>query len=92
MPSAHIEITGTETRLAASLRSFVAQLRRTVDQAEELKTIADQAAAGEDWAGLRAAFGFSTDAQAEATYNLLGSVKTTLAGDTFIAQFLSRLG
>ena len=92
MASAHSPLNGTETRLAGQLRSFVDQLRNVVEDAEQHKAIMDQAASGADWAGLRAAYGFNSDANAEAAYNLLGSVNTTLAGDAFIAQLLSRLG
>ena len=92
MASTHIELIGTETRLAREFRSFVDQLQNLQNAARELKATADQAAAGSDWTGLRAAFGFASDADAEAAYNLLGSVTTTLTTDTFIAQLLSRLG
>ena len=92
MASAHIELTGNETRLAGQFRSFVDQLQTVQNTARELKAIADQAAADSDWAGMRAAFGFSSDADAQAAYNLLGSVNTTLGTDAFIAQLLSRIG
>lgn len=92
MASAHIELVGTETRLAREFRLFVDQLQATQNAARELKAVADQAASGADWAGLRAAFGFASDADAEAAYNLLGSVNTTLTTDAFIAQMLSRIG
>lgn len=92
MASAHIELVGNETRLAGQFRRFVDQLQDVQEQAAKLKAIADQAAAGSDWAGMRAAFGFASDADAEAAYNLLGSVKTTLVTDAFIAQLLSRIG
>lgn len=92
MASAHIELTGTETRLAGQFRSFVDRLQALVEDASKHKAVMDQAALGADWPGLRAAYGFASDADAEAAYNLLGSVNTTLAGDAFIAQLLSRLG
>ena len=92
MASAHIELTGNETRLAGQFRSFVDRLQAVVEDAAKHKAVMDQAAAGPDWPGLRAAYGFATDADAEAAYNLLGSVNTTLAGDAFVAQLLSRLG
>lgn len=92
MASAHIELTGTETRLAGQFRSFVDRLQALVEDAAKHKAVMDQAALGADWPGLRAAYGFASDADAEAAYNLLGSVNTTLAGDAFIAQLLSRMG
>ena len=92
MASQHIELTGNETRLAGQFRGFVDRLQALVEDAAKHKAVMDQAAAGSDWPGLRAAYGFATDADAEAAYNLLGSVNTTLAGDAFIAQLLSRMG
>lgn len=92
MASAHIELTGTETRLAGQFRNFVDRLQAVVEDAAKHKSVMDQAAAGSDWPGLRAAYGFGSDADAEAAYNLLGSVNTTLSTDTFLAQLLSRLG
>lgn len=92
MASAHIELTGTETRLAGQFRNWVDRLQGVVEDAAKHKAVMDQAAAGPDWPGLRAAYGFASDADAEAAYNLLGSVNTTLAGDAFIAQLLSRMG
>ena len=92
MASAHIELTGNETRLAGQFRGFVDRLQALVEDAAKHKSVMDQAAAGADWAGLRAAYGFASDTDAEAAYNLLGSVNTTLASDAFIAQLLSRLG
>ncbi|HPV11716.1 MAG TPA: hypothetical protein PKW83_13740 [Verrucomicrobiota bacterium] len=92
MANNHIELTGTETRLAGQMRSFVDRLQTLKDDSASLKVIADQAAAGGDWTGMRAVFGFASDADAEAAYNLLGSVNTTLGTDAFIAQMLSRLG
>lgn len=92
MASAHIELTGTETRLAGQFRSFVDRLQALVEDAAKHKAVMDQAALGADWPGLRAAYGFASDADAEAAYNLLGSVNTTLAGDAFVAQLLSRMG
>jgi hypothetical protein len=92
MASSHIELAGSETRLAAQFRSFVDRLQDVVEDSERLKGVADQAAAGQDWAGLRAAFGFHSDADAEAACNFLGSVATALNADAFIGQMLSRLG
>ena len=90
MASAHIEVSGSATRLNGELRAFVDLLRQTCERGAKLKAIADQAALGGDWAGLGAAFGLSA-ADAETTYNLLGSVNTELAG-AFISQMRSRLG
>lgn len=92
MASAHIELTGNETRLAGQFRSWIDQLRNVVEDAAKHKAVMDQAASGADWPGLRAAYGFGSDADAEAAYNMLGSVNTTLSTDAFVAQLLSRMG
>jgi len=92
MPSAIIPLVGTETRLAGELRQFISQLNQVRDKAANLKAIADMASSGADWPGMRASFGFSSDAAAEAAYNLIGGVNSTLSTDTNIAQMLSRLG
>lgn len=92
MASAHIELTGNETRLAGQLRQWIDQLQRVTQDCARHKAVMDQAAAGADWAGLRAAYGFGSDVDAEAAYNLVGSVNSALAGDVFLAQLLSRMG
>lgn len=92
MASAHIELSGNETRLAGQFRAAVDSLQSVVNQWREMKATMDQAASGSDWPGLRAAFGFTSDAHAEAAYNLTGSVTTALTSDSFITQMLSRLG
>ena len=95
MASAIIPLVGTETRLAGELRQFIAQLGAVRAKAASLKAIADMAASGGDWPGMCAAFGFSgasASADAEAVYNLLGSVNATLSTDASIAQILARMG
>ena len=92
MASTYISLVGNETRLAGQFRSFADRLQDVREDAARLKAIADQAAAGGDWEGLRLAFGFQTAADAEAAYNLLGSVNTALGADAFITQLLSRIG
>lgn len=92
MASTWIKLVGDEAPKAREARNFIDQLQAVQNASRKLKAVADQAAMGGDWAGLRAAFGFSSDAEAEAAYNLLGSVNTTLTTDAFIAQMLSRLG
>ncbi len=79
MASSHIEITGTASRLGADMRGFISNLQRVVDDAARLKSICDQVALGQDWQALAAKFG-TTAAEAEACYNLLGSVKGELSG------------
>ena len=92
MASTHIELTGTETRLAAQYRSFIDQLQRIVQDAARHKAVMDQAAAGGDWLGLRAAYGFSSDADAEVAYNLHTATNTKLSTDADIVQLLGKLG
>ena len=81
MASAHIQINGTGSRHNQKLRRFVDELIAVRNEAGNLKATFDQAAlldiAGED--------------DAEAVYNLLGSVVTELSA-AFITQMTSRLG
>lgn len=90
MASSHIEVVSTASRLGADVRSLIAQLQRVVDDCDKVKAIADQVAMGGDYAALATKLGVTAD-EAEAVYNLLGSVATELHG-AFIAQTLSRLG
>jgi hypothetical protein len=93
MSSQHIEISPSATRLSGKLRYAIDQLRQTQEAFAELKGIADQAAFGGAYADFGTLFGVETPAaNGEAVYNLLGSVTTTLQGDAFIAQLLSRCG
>lgn len=94
MASTHILITGTAGDLSADVRSFVDRLTALVDDGVNIKAVMDQVAAGGDWTTLVTYLGLSGDnaaANAEAVYNMLGSVNTELAGP-FIAQLTSRCG
>lgn len=91
MASQYIEITGSETRLAGKLRSFIDRLRDVKEDSAHLKAILDQAAFGADYTALGLALDLSA-AEAEAVYNLLGSINAALQADGFIAQLLSRVG
>lgn len=88
--SAHIEVTGSATRLNGHLRQFVDRLQAIQDDADQLKAVFDQAALGGDFAGLGSALGIDADS-AEIVYNLFGSVNTELNA-AFINQLLARLG
>ncbi len=90
MATAHIEVVSTASRLGADVRTLITQLQRVVDDVDKVKAISDQVALGGDFAALAAKLGVTTD-EAEAVYNLVGSVATELHG-TFITQTLSRLG
>lgn len=90
MATAHIEVVSTASRLGADVRTLITQLQRVVDDVDKIKAISDQVALGGDFAALAAKLG-TTTAEAEAVYNLIGSVATELHG-TFITQTLSRLG
>jgi len=94
MASTHILITGTAGDLSADVRSFVDRLTALVDDGVNIKAVMDQVAAGGDWAALATYLGLSGEnagANAEAVYNMLGSVNTELAG-VFIGQLTSRCG
>lgn len=90
MATAHIEVVSTASRLGADVRTLITQLQRVVDDVDKIKAISDQVALGGDFAALAAKLGTSPE-EAEAVYNLLGSVATELHG-TFTTQTLSRLG
>lgn len=91
MASAHIDINGTATRHNAQLRGFIDRLQGIVADAARLKAVFDQAALGNDWEALGDLLGVSAT-EAETIYNLFGSAKADLDGDTFVAQLLSRAG
>ncbi len=90
MATAHIEVVSTASRLGTDVRTLITQLQRVVDDVDKVKAISDQVALGGDFAALAAKLGTSPE-EAEAVYNLIGSVATELHG-TFITQTLSRLG
>lgn len=90
MASAAIEVVATASRLGSDVRQFISNLQRVVDDIDKVKSISDQVALGGDYAALAAKFGTTAD-EAQAVYNLLGSVQGELHG-TFISQTLSRLG
>ena len=90
MATAHIEVVSTASRLGTDVRTLITELQRVVDDVDKVKAISDQVALGGDFAALAAKLG-TTTAEAEAVYNLIGSVATELHG-TFITQTLSRLG
>lgn len=91
MASAHIEISGGASRINGELRSTINRLQSVVDDVTRLKGIMDQIASDSDWASLASALGVS-EANAETVYNLWGSMKSDLDGDTFVVQVLQRLG
>ena len=84
MASAHIQINGTGSRHNQKLRQFVDELIAVRSEAENLKATFDQAA-------LATLLDIAGEGDAEAVYNLLGSVVTELNA-AFITQMTSRLG
>ena len=88
MASAHIQINGTGSRHNQKVRQFVDELIAVKNEATNLKATFDQAALGGDWATL---LDIAGEGDAEAVYNLLGSVVTELNA-AFITQMTSRLG
>lgn len=90
MASSHIEVVATASRLGSDTRQLISQLQTVVDLCDKVKAISDQVALGGDYEALAAKFG-CTVADAEAVYNLLGSVAIELHG-TFLTQTLGRLG
>jgi len=90
MATAHIEITGTASRLSAEVRQAIDSLRREQDSFQKVKDIMDQVAMGSDWAALATKLGVS-EIDAETVYNLWGSANAEIRA-TFITQILARLG
>ena len=90
MSSAHIEITGTASRLSADVRSTIDQLELLQDRFNNIKAIMDQVALGADWPALATKLGVS-EVDAEAVYNLWGSA-TTEINAAFLTQLQGRLG
>ena len=84
MASAHIQINGTGSRHNQKVRRFVDELIAVRSEAENLKATFDQAA-------LATLLDIAGEGDAEAVYNLLGSVVTELNA-AFITQMTSRLG
>jgi hypothetical protein len=91
MASAHIEINGTGSRHNVGLRQLVDDLVATRAKATQLKAVFDQTALGGDWQALAGLLDIGSVEEAEAVYNLLGSVVTELNGP-FIAQLTGRVG
>ena len=90
MASSYIDISGTASTHSGELLSFIRQLRQLAEQATEFKNRYDQMAMGGDWTTLGEKLVLSpTDA--EAIYNLIGSVNTELHA-TFITQLTARAG
>lgn len=91
MASAHIAINGTGSRHNKQVREFIDDLVDVRNRAIQLKAVLDQAALGGDWAALAVVLDVADVEDAEAVYNLLGSVVTELNG-AFIAQLTGRAG
>lgn len=73
----------TDTPRGALLLSAVNQVAEARRRLISAKEYADKASLGNDWAGMAAAFGFASAADAQAAYNLLaGTVAALTAGDT----------
>ena len=89
--SAHIYPT-TQTRLAGELNTLVSQMQDVHARAEKLKLILDQIAIGGDYASLATELGYTTAADAEAAYNLLGSALADDINGSFYTQMISRMG
>lgn len=90
MASTYIEINRSTPRLAGQTGSAIDQLQNVVDEVDRLKSLFDQITMGGDWVSLGAQIGISAE-NAEAVYNLWGSVQTELHA-AFITQLLGRCG
>jgi len=88
--SNQIVVPRTAGELASKLRSVVDTLEDVGADLDSLKAAMDQVAAGSDWDSLATVLGCSA-ANAEAVYNLVGSVVSGPMADAFLAQLISRL-
>lgn len=91
MASAHIAVNGTGSRHNRQVRELVDDLVGIRDRAQQLKAVLDQAALGGDWPALATVLDVASAADAEAIYNLLGSVVAELNAP-FIEQMTGRVG
>jgi len=92
MASNHIELVGNETRLAATTRRLVDKTGELQNDLKRLRLIMDEAGAtSSDWPAVKAAFGFHTDADAQAAYPLLTAAVSKI-NNADIDNFVNRLG
>lgn len=90
MATAHIEITGSASRLAADVRRAIDALEGLQNTFQDIKAVMDQVALDSDWLALAAKLGVS-ETEAQAIYNLWGSANTEING-TFLSQLQARAG
>lgn len=91
MASAHIEINGTGSRHNRELRGLVDDLVAVRAKAKQFKAVLDQTAIGNDWTAVALLLDILSETEAEAIYNLIGSVVGELDAP-FIAQLTGRVG
>ena len=88
--SNQIIVPRTAGELASNVRSAVDRMQTVKEDFISQKAAMDQIAAGGDWDSLATALG-CTAAEAEAVYNLYGSVCAGPLVDAFLVQLISRL-
>jgi len=88
--SNQIVVPRTAGELAGAVRNVIDRLQSVKDDLASQKASMDQIAASNDWDSLGTALG-CTSAEAEAVYNLYGSVLAGPMVDSFLIQLLSRL-
>jgi len=88
--SNQIIVPRTAGELAGAIRSAVDRMQAIKEDFISQKAAMDQIAAASDWASLATALGCSA-ADAEAVYNLYGSVVAGPMADAFLAQLIGRL-
>ena len=88
--SNQIIVPRTAGELAAGVRSAVDRMQNVKEDLTSLKASMDQVASGGDWDSLGTALG-CTAVEAEAVYNLFGSVIAGPMADAFYNQLTSRL-
>ena len=88
--SNQIVVPRTAGELAAAVRSAVDRMQQVKEDFISQKAAMDQIAAGGDWASLATVLGCDAT-EAEAVYNLYGSVVAGPLVDSFLVQLISRV-
>jgi hypothetical protein len=89
----HIELTGSESRLAGKFRDLVDRTQNLQDDMRRVKYIMDESGASgtPDWTAVRVAFGFANDAAAQAAYILLSAAAQKI-NSADVDNFCNRIG
>ena len=93
MANLHIELVGSESRLAGKFRSLVERTSGLQDDMNRMKRIMDEAGAADatpDWTAIEALWGFKAG-QAQPAYALL-KLAATRINSADVDNFVNRIG